>query len=313
MTLPSDGSISFSQINLEMGRPANASYSLNDSDIRKLASVGGTEIQTNSKTIIPFSSLRGHAWNVVTINSVVTNYSFLAPAPGKTYGVLNITGSGVIGSTYVGGYALTLQSTTGDLFTVQNGGKIVGAGGNGAHGGASLTSGTSGGDAILIQKTLVGETQKQLGITPNVIIQNSGVIGGGGGGGGGGQWVQDTQKQNHVPISGGGGGGGAGYVPGSAGGGGNAGGYGPGQAGQIGTLTTGGGAGQSCAGQGGGNGGNGGNLGQAGQTGADGRQGTGYGPRAYGTPGGAGGKAVVGKTYLIGGTISSGSVYGSLV
>jgi hypothetical protein len=310
MTLPSDGSISFSQINLELGRPANASYSLNDGDIRKLASVGGTNIQTNNDTYIPFSSLRGHAWNVVTINSPITNYTYAAPAPGKTYGVLNVTGSGVIGSTSTESYALIMQSLPGDLLTVQNSGYIVGAGGNGAHGGISLTSGSNGGSAILVQG---GPIQHQNGIIPNIIIQNNGIIGGGGGGGGGGQWVQDTQNQHHVPISGGGGGGGAGYIPGYAGDGGNAGGYGPGQAGQVGTLTTGGGAGQSRAGQGGGNGGNGGNLGQAGQTGADGRQGTGYGPRAGGSGGGAAGNALVGKTYLVDGSITSGNVYGNQV
>ena len=145
MTLPSSGTISFSQINAELGRAYNASYSLNENNIRKLASVGFTGVQTNNNTRIPFSSLRGHAWNVVTISTAVTNYTFSNPAPGKTYGVLVVTSTGVIGSTSADSAALVIQGMFGDVYTVQNSGYIAGKGGAGGAGSSPAGGGTRGG------------------------------------------------------------------------------------------------------------------------------------------------------------------------
>jgi hypothetical protein len=290
MTLPSSGPISFSQINVELGRAYNASYSLNENNIRKLASVGFTGVQTNTNTVIPFSSLKGHAWNVVTINSPVTNYTFSNPAPGKTYGVLVVTSTGVIGSTSADSAALVLQGITGDVCIVQNSGYIVGKGGNAgagsspAGGGANGQGGFPGGIAILLG-----------GQGAFADIQNGGTIGGGGGGGGGGYGTQDTQNQNRVPMGGGGGGGGAGYLAGDLGAGGNrfGGAGGTGLPGTAGTLIT-GGRGGSGGYQFNAVGGTGGNLGQNG------------GQSGYGYGGGQAGYSVYGTKYLIsslGGTV----------
>lgn len=205
MTIPSSGPISFSQINAELRRGTTASYSLNESKVRILASVGFTGVQTNNNTRIPFSSLRGHTWAETTITGDTLNYVYSSPTPGKTYGVLTINAGVRIGSSTPATAALIVQGGNGDSLVIVNNGKILGAGGAGGQYGGG--GGGNGGDAINLQ----GQ-----GIFCD--LQNTnGVIGGGGGGGAGGPGRMDNQRSQPTYINGVSGGTGAGYVPGAAG------------------------------------------------------------------------------------------------
>jgi hypothetical protein len=246
MTLPT-GAISFSDLNTELGLQATAPLTLDANLVRLVASVGGTGVQTTSGTMIALNQLQGHAYGVYQNNTSVANLNVVTVltasghyAAGKTYGVVTLGGSSIVGSANTGTYSFILQGTSGDLFLVQNAGYIVGAGGAGGAGGSSYQGGfpgASGGGAFYTKSTGAAFVQ----------LQNTGVIGGGGLGGYGGSYAQDAQNQNRYPGGGGGGGGGAGYVGGAGGAGGTGVYYG--NAGGSGTLTSGGYGGSANPGQ----------------------------------------------------------------
>ena len=286
MTLPAS-SLGFSDVNTELSRQGTATLSFNDADVRNLASVGGTGVQTTSGTRISAADLLSHAASIVNITTDQTNYVYTSPSPGKTYGVISIGSGVVLGATTTGNYGLVIQGSSGDVFNIQNSGYIVGKGGDGGTGTYSNPGpsqggqGQSGGPAMLVQ----GST---------TILYNVGVIGGGGGGGNGGRGYEDNQRPRRG-HGGAGGGGGAGYVVGS--GGADAGG---GQ-GIVGTLTAGGLPG-GTSGQafiGGVQGGSGGGLGQAGGAGQQG---------SYTDPG-TGGAAINGANWIQ--FAQTGAIYGS--
>jgi hypothetical protein len=290
MTLPT-GAISFSNINTELGLQATAPLSLNTNLVRLVASAGNTGVQTTSGTPIAMNQLQGHAYAQYQNSGTVTDINLVSVftssghyAAGKTYGV--VTNSGIIGSSYVGGYALYMSGfSNGDLLVFQNSGYVVACGGTGGAGGGSYQGGFNGSDGGY---AIYAASQGQAFIQ----AQNTGVIGSGGGGGAGGAYAQDTQRDNRVPLSGGGGGGGAGYYAGPGGSG-----YNYGQAGS----TTSGGAGGGGGGQAAQAGAYGGSLGQAG---------SGLGFNGYASPGSPGGPgyAVVGTNWFVGGV--PGTVYG---
>ncbi len=204
----------------------------------------------------------------------------------------------------------------GSNVTIINNGKIIGKGGNGGTGyGWSLwasygytstvgTAGENGGNALKVQV--------------NTIITNNGVIAGGGGGGGGGGYAYNNYYfQNYASVGGGGGGGGQGYSPGTGGAGGSLSGYSSangnyGTSGTINSAGSGASAATSTNSQGdgasitGSTGGNGGTYGNSGLTG-----GTGSAQYASGgMAGGAGGKAVVGNSYIT--WVLAGTRYGTI-
>jgi hypothetical protein len=209
MVLPLNN-LSFSQINTELGRSSNATISLNDAEVRKLAAVGGTGQSTTSGTSMVAGGLRGHSRVKKTITGTYTTTDFLTllspqySAAGKTYCTAVIDAGAVIGATNTSSYALTLNGNAGDVIEIVNNGIITGAGGDGSSGNSG--NGADGGNA--------------LNATFPTFITNNGSIWGGGGGGGGGAAGGDGSPKP-APVGGAGGGGGAGYVPGNGGGGGS--------------------------------------------------------------------------------------------
>lgn len=287
MTLPvAFNPISLRQVNVELYRAAGARITLNDFDVRKLASTGNTGQSLTSGTLISMSTLFGHARYNRNINTWIQNPNIVNDAAGSgryasglTWLSYNVLNGGAIGSTSTATPSLIIPTLpSGDIMDliVNVGGYIVGAGGVGGRG-------EGGGSNPPRSPGLPGGTGLQLNAPTT--LTNSGVIGGGGGGGGGGN--------NQTGDSGGGGGGGAGFnsiVAGPAIQGG-LGGPGPNAPdGRPGTLTTGGagGNGQGPAG----NGGNGGALGAGGGTGGD-----------NGAPGGGGGVSISGTRFIIGGSV----------
>jgi hypothetical protein len=79
MTMPSSGPISLGQANTELGRSATATLTMNDSQLRTLAGVGG------SGTTWSMSSLYGKSNVTVSLASVEANepYEGLPPAGGE--------------------------------------------------------------------------------------------------------------------------------------------------------------------------------------------------------------------------------------
>lgn len=253
MVLPT-GQISFSQINSELGRCASAQFSINDSQGRLLASVGGTGQNTSSCGLAPLNNYRGHAWSSTSINSNTRNINIASAvsgnySAGKSY--VNVTvGSGVVvGASCTGSYAMVICGfTSGDAVGIVNNGYIVGAGGAGGCGQQTgCVTGHSGGNALYVN-------------FPTTITNNGYIWGGGGGGGGGHNGGDGSPKSS--PHSGGGGGGGAGCV---AGGGGSSNSGEPLSPGSAGSLTAGGSGG--IGGQAAGNGGAGGGPGTNGSAG----------------------------------------------
>lgn len=264
--------LSFSLINKQLYRTATATYNINDTTGRKLASAGGTS--TSAGQQIKASNFIGKARYIGSISTRTLNLNLITLAnaafptgdaaagrynAGKTWISYSVNSGAVIGSSNTANPAITVPSTAGDIveITINSGAYVVGAGGNGgrgsnADGSPSYSPGLPGGNALQAATTTT--------------LVNNGVIGGGGGGGGGG----DEGGGN----SGGGGGGGAGFnvvVSGNTLCGGLGGAEGNGaKPGARGDLTTGGAGGKgdnSSTGTNGGDGGNGGNLGQQGAQG----------------------------------------------
>lgn len=258
MTMVSTGEISIGgsatsgglnrSINIELGRAATATSSLNESALRTLAGVPSGAISLSNfygkSNVFAFT---------ISSNQLNANLRSLALNAGwnQSSAVQATVAAGVyIYSTSTGTPGLTIDGSWPGGVTLTNNGFIMGMGG---EGGGNGVAGFSGGPAI------------SLGV--NCSIVNNSYIGGGGGGGGG-------------PIGGGGGGagggvggygGGAGGGPGSSGGNGNIAGsdpYGgiwgsgggggrimPGTGGAGGTYSS---SGSAMGGKGGGSGGGGG-------------------------------------------------------
>lgn len=207
MTLQSSGSISLSDINVELGNSSTQTISLNDSTVRTLLNVpSGT---------ISLSDAYGKS-NRVQINYIISSNSqqlSLSPTTFTNYvaGKSDITitvNSGVYvwsDSTSVAGLTINGGLNAGDTLKLVNNGYIIGKGGKGGDGinAPNLTIAENGGTG--------------LSIFNNISINNlSYIAGGGGGGGGNNSAFSDSQVR-------GGGGGGAGG--GNGGNGANAGGF----------------------------------------------------------------------------------------
>jgi hypothetical protein len=269
MTLPT-GSISFAQINAELGRYFTNQYSLDDAEGRKLAAAGFTGQNINSGTPAPISNYHGNSRTNVSVGGSLDSNGYYSTynlesislaggnyVAGRTYNSITINSGTVLGSTSTGAYALTLNGNNGDILEMYNNGVITGAGGSG--GAQNGGSGSAGGNALLVNY-------------PTRITNNGSIWGGGGGGGAGNGGTDGSPKPAYAP--GGSGGGGGGYVPGP-------GGSGDRNSGNPGSLSA-GGSGWGPPPSGGGYGGTGGGPGQSGA------------PSNNGGGGGAAGYYVVG-------------------
>ena len=285
--------ISFSQLRTEMhtglGNPAAYStFPLNDGTFRSRL----TDTAVNGA--LSLSSLRGNAYQRFTIAADNSNSPYDIRAAliaggwnGTSKGSADVlVNSGVVvSSSSTGAYAMDTGGPWPGPSTIvvyNNGGYIIGMGGNGGVGGAddfnNAGAGLAGGAALRAQRAMT--------------LVNSGTVGGGGGGGGGGDGTTGVTPLSPpfspLPFNNGGGGGGGGRTGrtnSSSGGPGPADGpnANPGGSGQAGTFAAAGtgGPGAGTAGAGG----TGGNWGTAGNNGG--------GPNNPG-PGGAAGISVQG-------------------
>lgn len=286
MTLPT-GTISLSDVNVELIKSATATISLNDADVRALAAV--------PSGLIDLQDLQGKSAvfaYTITTNQTDLNLRTLALANGwnGVYPAQITVGSGVSinGSVAANSTpALTIDGSWPNGVTLINNGSILGRGGNGGNGASSPTAGTAGGRAL------------QVSVAASV--DNVGTIAGGGGGGGGGRSSSgfssncDMGESSCSGSTGGGGGGGGGRSSVGLNASGGAAGSSFGCTSQ--TNASAGQAGTSTAPGNGGSGGFGGgcvcpncNSGLGGTGGAGGAYGT-AGNTGGGTSGGAGGAA----------------------
>jgi hypothetical protein len=292
MTLPivPGNSMSFSQINTELGLSSTATISLNDAAVRTLAGVGA------SPATIAITNLSGKSNQFAfTISSNTTNANLRTLAvnagwPGTAKVVATINSGIFVSSTSTGTPALTINGSFPGGVSLINNGTIQGQGGGGGNGGsASGQNGFAGSAGGLA-----------LSVSVAVTITNNNRIAGGGGGGGGGAGSEFSVGKSTTQINGSGGGGGLGGTGGSGGAKGPAGFGTQGTNGTAGTQTTNGGGGQTGI-----FGGAGGSYGAAGSSGNSSTQGT---PRAGGSGGAAGG-CITGNsniTYLATGTRNGG-------
>ena len=204
MTLPvvPGSSMSFSQINTELGLSSTATISLNDAAVRTLAGVGA------SPAAIAITNLSGKSNTFsFTISSGQTNANLRTLAvnagwPG-TSKVIATIGSGIyISSNSTGTPALTVNGSFPGGVELINSGLIVGMGGSGGTGpsvnGSQVASGGTAGNAGGLA----------LSVSVALTLNNAGTIAGGGGGGGGKAGVDGGGKAPDFYCAGGGGGGG---------------------------------------------------------------------------------------------------------
>lgn len=193
MTLQSSGAISFQEINVELGRTATATISLNDAAVRKLL---GKESGT-----ISMQDAYGKSNEIRFINTVART----------SVSIYTLMGSPTETGDYVFENQVEIDANTpsyalrtgvfpaGSTLTIINNGYIRGSGGAGSS--AVATAGGAGGDAIYIDM-------------PCRIDNTNGYILAGGGGGGSAQRVASANTAHFVIA---GGGGGAGSPSGAAG------------------------------------------------------------------------------------------------
>jgi hypothetical protein len=308
MALPSSGSISLSQVNVELGRSATASINKNESAVRTLFGVASGAISMSQG----YGKANQFAFSIAS-NQTNANLRTLAVNAGWNQSssvVATINGGVYLSSNGTGTPGLTIDGSFPNGVSLTNNGFIVGMGGAGGKGGgannATPVAGAGGSGGGLALLASVG-----------VSITNNGTIAGGGGGGGGGQGgthISSDAKNTFYYVMGAGGGGGGRSSAAANSSGGAAGTaikteigflY-PGNPGGAGTSSGqgGGGAGRSEANIRSGAGGDGGGWGASGGSGGTGaflNAGTTAGP--YG--GGSGGAAVNGNgniTWLATGT-----------
>lgn len=219
MALPT-GTISLSQVNVELDRNATATINLDDADVRSLAErVSG---------VISMSDLQGKSALfklVISSNTTNVNLRTLAIDSGwnETSEAEITIDSGVVvsGTTQANSTAaLTIDGEWPQGITLINNGVIQGRGGNGGGGGPAdaSTMVPPGAPIAFIQPSLSNGGAGAAGgrallVNTPVSIENNGSIRGGGGGGGGGATgivfsPGPTDRPNYVGAGGGGGGGG---------------------------------------------------------------------------------------------------------
>lgn len=195
MALPSSGSISMSQVNVEIGRSSTATIALNESAVRSLFGVASGAISLSQ------GYGKANAW-AATITSNQTNLNLRTWAlangwNGSSAATVTVNSGVYIYSTNTGNAGLTINGSWAGGITLINNGNIIGMGGNGGYadcwGGKG--PGADGGPAI------------SLGV--NVTITNNSYISGGGGGGGG---TSSDYAYDLFGAGGGGAGGGTGGV-----------------------------------------------------------------------------------------------------
>jgi hypothetical protein len=258
MPLPSSGTISLSQVSVELGASSTSIRSLNDSTTRTLFGVASGAISMSQG----YGKANQFAF---TISSAQTNANLRTLAVNAGWNqsskvVATISSGIVFSSTTVGTPALTINGSFPGGIDLINNGDIVGRGG-------------AGGSGSVVTINAGGAGSVGLSISVPVNITNNGTIGGGGGGGGSGRYLITSIGCSNYEAYGGTGGGGAGFGTGA----------------NNGTLTTGGAGGAGSTNFG--TGGSGGAGGSRGATGSSG-QGTSNGG---GASGGAGGAAVTGS------------------
>lgn len=210
MALPT-GTLSMSQVNVELGRSSTALISLGETAVRGLAGVASGAIGMNS--------LRGKSSAfALTIASNQNNlnlrdYMLANGWDGSSPATVTVAAGVTISATTTNNYAMTIAGGFPGGLTLNNNGAIQGMGGAGGNGGSSIvvnnvsqytaqTPGAAGGPGLLVQSA--------------VSINNTGRIAGGGGGGAGGILFGDLKAAGQ--YVGGGGGGGRTSLSNSAGG-----------------------------------------------------------------------------------------------
>ena len=293
MALPSSGAISLSDVNVELGKSATATISMNDSDLRGLFGLasGAVDMASGRGKSNQFS---------LTISTNQTNADMATVATaagwdGSSKLVVTINSGVILSSNSTSVAGLTVSGSFPGGLEITNNGVIVGRGGNG---GGSHSVGGVGGDALSVSAACT--------------FTNNGTLAAGGGGGGGGSSSRAYPYDNGPAYGGGGGGGRSSLTNSASNGNGNAGTYnaaGNGGGGNNSYWTDGYGGSFSI---------NGGNGGAGGTWGAGGGSGN-YAGYKYnnqsnlglGAAGGASGKAVSGNSYITWG--ATGTRLGAIV
>lgn len=225
MTLPSTGTLTFNQINVEITRTGTATLGLDDSVVRTLAA------KTTPLSTIGTADLRGktYAFKIsITANTPNLNLrsyclGLAQPWNGVDFVEVTIAAGVYIYSTVAGDStpALTIDGTWANGVKLINNGFIVGRGGAGGAGstGAGFqigsttagagTAGEKGGRALVVTTTSACTIDNTLGTIAG---------GGGGGGGGGGLLIYQNQIIRYGHGNSGGGGGGRSGITASTGG-----------------------------------------------------------------------------------------------
>lgn len=298
------GSTVGQSINLELGRAATATSSLNETAFRNLAGVPSGAISLSNF----YGKANAFLFSITSNNNNV-NLRSAAVSAGwnqSTQVIATINSGVVIGSASTGSPALVIDGAWPGGVQLINNGSIVGLGGNGGAGG-NAQGGFSGGTFYANPGAVGLGGGTALSVSVATSITNNGTVAGGGGGGGGGGGAVSQSKGNNSSGGSGGGGGRTNNINSSGGAFGTTTNSGPkynGIAGSAGTFA-GAGAGGPQVTQAGVTGGAGGPGGGWGSTGTKGNNGSGNTISGAGGNGGAAGPATSGNaniTWLATGT-----------